>query len=506
MDALLTYILQVNLLISLIYLAYYFLLKKLTFYNLNRYFFLLGGIYAFVFPLIDFKVFFTTKIEISPAFTTDFLPLDLRESASQFNLQNLFIYILIIGALFFTLKMILQFASLTRIHINSKADQWNQYYFRNVMFSIAPFTFFRTIYLHRNQHHNLALSDIFKHESIHVKGLHTIDVLLFEIIIFFCWYNPFVWLLRGAVSQNLEFLTDQKVLDLGIDKQTYQFSLLKVSSEGSYIGISNQFNFKNLKKRILMMNKERSSKIKLSSYAVVIPILIFFGISFTSFQAEAKIDRVVVSLNETELSFFNNPMMGLKSNTSQFLANMMIQSEKNIKSPVVTAKLDTIITTEIDSAGISNKSINMDMKFDSIKSNVRPLFVIDGEVMPKSFKLGEIDPIEIYSMEVIKGTKAIDRYGEAGRDGAVLLTLKSKVVKENIKVRSSDDPLYVVDGEILSGSEINKVSPDSIKSISVLKGENATALYGDGGRNGVVLITSKNQMNKSKNTKGRENF
>src|SRR5690606_34530767 len=117
-------------------------------------------------------VFFTSKIESSPVFTTAILPFNLQESSAELTLQNLIIYVLITGVAIFILKVLLQCVSLTRIHINSKVDRWNQFYFRNVLFSITPFTFFRTIYLHKDQHQTLELNDIFKHEFIHVKGLH----------------------------------------------------------------------------------------------------------------------------------------------------------------------------------------------------------------------------------------------------------------------------------------------------------------------------------------------
>ncbi len=52
--------------------------------------------------------------------------------------------------------------------------------------------------------------------------------------------------------------------------------------------------------------------------------------------------------------------------------------------------------------------------------------------------------------------------------------------------------LYVVDGVPVSNKKVIKeISPDSIKQISVLKGETATAIYGERGKNGVVIITTK---------------
>jgi TonB family protein len=62
-------------------------------------------------------------------------------------------------------------------------------------------------------------------------------------------------------------------------------------------------------------------------------------------------------------------------------------------------------------------------------------------------------------------------------------------------------PIYFVDGVEATSTILNELSPDSIESISVLKDKSATALYGEKGKNGVILITTKKygQNNKSGN-------
>jgi len=96
-------------------------------------------------------------------------------------------------------------------------------------------------------------------------------------------------------------LTDQQVLNKGVDRQTYQYSLLNVTQQGAAVGISNQFNFKTLKKRIMMMNKKRSSRLELSKYAFLLPIVILAGASFTVSKAESKIEEVITVAKETTL-------------------------------------------------------------------------------------------------------------------------------------------------------------------------------------------------------------
>ena len=54
-----------------------------------------------------------------------------------------------------------------------------------------------------------------------------------------------------------------------------------------------------------------------------------------------------------------------------------------------------------------------------------------------------------------------------------------------------NNPLIIVDGMVYSG-DINQLNKDSFANLSVLKGAEATALYGSAGTNGVIIITTKN--------------
>src|SRR5690606_25900267 len=55
--------------------------------------------------------------------------------------------------------------------------------------------------------------------------------------------------------------------------------------------------------------------------------------------------------------------------------------------------------------------------------------------------------------------------------------------------RQANAPIYVVDG--IPVPDINRLNPNDIESITVLKGANAAALYGSEGVHGALMITSK---------------
>ncbi|QRY59053.1 M56 family metallopeptidase [Sphingobacterium siyangense] len=474
MESLLTYIIQVNLLLGIIYLGYIGLLKGLTFYFLNRAYFLVGGLFAFLYPFLDLKSLFVQR-GLNMGVVGEQISLYIMEPEvqQQLTLGRLVEIVFMAGAVLLLLKFVFQLLSLLRIHLNSRSDQWRTYLFRNVLIPIVPFSFLNKIYVNKGQHVDAELKDIFKHEDIHVKGLHSLDILLFEMILVCCWYNPFVWLMRRAIRQNLEFLTDQQVLDKGIDKQTYQYSLLNVSKKGTSVGLSNQFNFKLLKRRIMMMNKKRSSKIELSKYAFLLPVFLLTGAAFTVSKAEGSIEGVVEKANETVLPI-QLPTVDLKSQEDQSnrsstaLADTLAKANqveardfKEIKRSAIdfsknqkyfvdnklVSKAEFLAIPEgklakywfsndsdmikyrtkssIDIAGgaILANTVEMQQHSDIAQKKLR--CVMNGIVQEKTFTVDDIDPNAIASVSVLQGKAAIDKYGEdVGKDGILEVNLK----------------------------------------------------------------------------------
>src|SRR5690606_11635510 len=244
---------------------------------------------------------------------------------------------------------------------------------------------------------------------IHVKGLHTVDILWFEMLLIGCWYNPFVWLMRKAVRQNLEFLTDQQVLDKGMDRQTYQYSLLHVTQQGVVVGVSNHFNFKSLKKRIMMMNKRRSSKLELSKYAFWLPILIVAGASFTVSKAEEKIEAIAHRTETIALDV------------------KLPDREPRVENRVVQDTAKKLVVVEVLPISASVDSTKKGLQLQGPQDT--PLVVVDGEEISQD-AMAKIDPNTIESIDVLKNVKATAKYGDEGKNGVISIRLKTTPEKE----------------------------------------------------------------------------
>ena len=80
----------------------------------------------------------------------------------------------------------------------------------------------------------------------------------------------------------------------------------------------------------------------------------------------------------------------------------------------------------------------------------------------------------------------IDESGDSSQGNKLKIN-----ITENGKQASMDSALCIVDGKKVSREEIDKLSPDQIKSVTVLKGKMAVEKYGDEAKGGALLISTK---------------
>ena len=163
----------------------------------------------------------------------------------------------------------------------------------------GPFSFFRMVFLHPESHSDKETDEILTHECTHVSQWHSIDVILSEMMCMACWFNPFVWLLKREVRDNLEYLADNTVIQSGYDSKSYQYHLLGLAHHQSVTTLYNSFNVLHLKNRIMMMNKKRSPGIVRTKYLIFIPLV---GILMLLSNIEAVARLTVRLANEATVS------------------------------------------------------------------------------------------------------------------------------------------------------------------------------------------------------------
>jgi BlaR1 peptidase M56 len=138
----------------------------------------------------------------------------------------------------------------------------------------APCSFGNNIFINPEKYDWDTYNQILMHEKVHIQQGHSLDILFAELVLVFQWFNPFAWLYRGELENNLEFLTDESVLDHNaVERESYQMSLLKVSVPHLALSVTTNYNQSLLKKRIVMMNAKKSNIHTMWKYFILVPIM-----------------------------------------------------------------------------------------------------------------------------------------------------------------------------------------------------------------------------------------
>jgi bla regulator protein BlaR1 len=121
-----------------------------------------------------------------------------------------------------------------------------------------PFSFFNLIFIGKQDIEEN--TQIIEHEKIHAKQIHTIDLLIAELLVAAMWFNPFIWMYKRELQQVHEFLADEGVLNSGVDQLEYQTLLVNHAAEGRLVAVSSNFSYSLIiKKRIKMMSKKENT-------------------------------------------------------------------------------------------------------------------------------------------------------------------------------------------------------------------------------------------------------
>ena len=252
----------VNIALALFYICFKVLFEKDTFLRTKRMYLKYSFLFSLYLPLMNISGWLEQpKIAQTIITSVVMLPeVSIAPAKSSFlwDMETVFVMAYVLVSLFFVARFVVQLFTIIGMRKKGRVTMiWDT---KVIVLgqNIAPFSFLNWIFINPDLHTEPELKEILAHESIHVKQAHSGDVFLSELMIMCFWINPFAWLMRREIRQNLEFIADNKVIESGFDSKTYQYHLLKLSCQSPDIQLTNNFNVLPLKKRITMMNKPKN--------------------------------------------------------------------------------------------------------------------------------------------------------------------------------------------------------------------------------------------------------
>lgn len=303
------YLLQASLLLAGLFAAYWFLLRKETFFQLNRVVLVSIALTALLLPLVPMPDLFPKQTIKPPAVSTWIGNMEQKQATSpigvgsqaaanpeqvattspapvSLSILHLLALIYWAGVLFLLVRLLLQSVLLARLVISGRCTKSDKLILVETVEPVKPFSFFHFIVYNPSTIEGGAMRQIVAHEQIHCQQWHTLDILLGELCCIVLWFHPFAWKLAQQIRLNLEYLADRSILQKGFERKSYQYNLLRVALNGKNLRLTNNFNQSLIKKRIIMMNAKQSPDSAKWKYFLLLPLL--FGIVFTLNQANAQ--------------------------------------------------------------------------------------------------------------------------------------------------------------------------------------------------------------------------
>lgn len=237
------------------------------------------------------------------------------------------------------------------------------------------------------------VATILLHERAHVRLHHTWDLLFADLAGCLQWFNPAVWLLRRELCAIHEYEADRAVLEAGTDARTYQLLLVRRAVGTQLFVAANNFNHSKLQNRIAMMLKKRSSRWAAARTLLILPL------SALALGAFARTLQVPV-VKAPDATLLPAPAFGTNS-----------AREASLDSSSIT------IVPAPEEGGKASSAPD---------AKPAPLYIVDGEVV-EPVRVQNFPTERIAAVTVLKDSTFTARYGDAARNGVVVISTRGVV-------------------------------------------------------------------------------
>ncbi len=532
METYLIYIGKVAVATCAFYIAYLLLFQNRKQFVFNRVYLPVSLAVSFIIPLITLTTvkYVNSGTSVDPnSFAWLPEPEEIQTKGSVWEWYHLLPGLYIAGVAGFLLHLLLGHLKALTIVGSSRTEEIFGAKVCVTRKEVHPFSFFNRIVVSEKTLSHPNLDMIVSHEKIHVAENHTLDILFCEILFLFLWFNPFAWLIRDAVKNNLEYKTDHQIAQ-HFHPQTYQLAMVSLADKEGVAPFLTALNGSQLKNRIIMMKKKTENKFAVVKQLAVLPLLAVLVMGLSNRETKTEIvhnesisatavpqtDKTVkgkitdekglpvssVSVllkgkttgtisdpnGNYEIKLANRPETLIFSMPGYERVERAINPDKQ-KELNVKLKTDNSAKTgelKVVANGNNPPAVPGSLTIRNDDGTVtKPLFIVDGK---ETESIETLDPETIESISVLKEKSATELYGEKGKNGVVLITSKEAAKATQNKI--SENPLVVVDGKEFYG-EINDIPVENIASINVLKGESATGKYGEKAKDGVIEVATK---------------
>ena len=303
---------------------------------------------------------------------------------------------------------------------------------------VHPFSFFNKIVLSEKTLASPNLKIIVAHENIHVKEQHTLDILFTEILFLFQWFNPFAWLIKDAVKNNLEYKTDHEITK-EYNPENYQLAMVALADKKGVAPFLTALNGSQLKNRIIIMKQKTENRYTFLKQLIVLPLLAILVMGLSNKEVRTEIIQTKNSIEKYQLS-----------------------DNSDIRSIIINVNGEIIPT---DDSRL--KTLNLSKGFDS-GIIIEALGIDQNKVISTVFSINEKNKnstLYIRTQNYVLGT--------APEFEKITDESKQKSVKS-----SSPENKYAINNKLVGKDEFLKVGEKGFSKLTILMDSDISKKYG----------------------------
>ena len=519
--------------LTMFYLFFRLLLSKETFHRFNRIALISLLVLSSVLPAIQTIML---RLEGKPQSISleDLLLMNqgtaVAEAPTQVSLhwQSILLFIYLVGVIGFLIRQCWVMGQMYRL-LRQGTCISDKEGIKLLVFDreLSPFSWMNYIVLSRKDWEENG-DAIIAHETAHIHKHHSIDILIVDICIILQWFNPVAWLLKRELQNIHEYEADEEVINKGINAREYQLLLIKKAVGLRRFSMANSFNHTSLKKRITMMCKRKSNPWARLKYVYVLPLAALAvsafarpevsnelsEISNSKFSDLAEIVQAVVEKNDVQdLNSANNVQTVALQDTAVFEVvevpprfpggeiELMKFISRNVKYPAEARDKHVqgrvILTFIVEKDGsISNvrvaRPVDPSLNAEAIRvvqsmpkwepAKQRGQAVRVRYTVPIQFRLQGDEGVASDSKTSDKDVMVVG-YDSKTQEKPIVEMQKRLVVRDDIK------PLMIIDGKEVTS--LDNIDGNDIASMTVIKNPESLKEFGEKGKDGVILITTK---------------
>lgn len=395
MEALLTYTWRVAACLAVAWLFFRLLLGRETFCRLNRLVVLALLVLSFFLPLCVI----TVRREVPIPYEVWVHATEVRSAAAPVSVAAPFTWAALLGGLYLAgvlaaaCRMAWSLAAVVRVIRRGRRERLaDGVVLVRTPQPVTPFSWGRYVVLAETEPAE-EVATILLHERAHVRLHHTWDLLFADLAGCLQWFNPAVWLLRRELCAIHEYEADRAVLEAGTDARAYQLLLVRRAVGTQAFVAANNFNHSKLQNRIAMMLKKRSSRWAAARALLILPLT---AVALGAFARTLQVP-VVKAPDAAQLPA---PVSGTDSarEASRESSSIMI-----VSAPEEGGKASS-----------------------APDAKPAPLYIVDGEVV-EPVRVQNFPTERIAAVTVLKDSSFTVRYGDAARNGVVVISTRGVV-------------------------------------------------------------------------------